>query len=54
MYARKRKPEDEIDDGPPFRQSMMVACSKLGPSSCQSCRANRDSEFFTPVGVKTR
>ncbi len=46
MYARKRKPEDEIYDSPLSHQSMMVACSKLGPYSCQSCMAKHDSDFF--------
>jgi len=53
MFARKRRVEDEIDDGPPFREAVAISCrdaismvEQWGWSSCQYCDGLHASQSF--------
>ncbi len=53
MFARKCKVEEEIDDGPPFRESMKIGCgyimqylNKWDTSSCSYCQENHSSSSY--------
>jgi hypothetical protein len=53
MFAQKHKVEEEIDDGPPFHESMKIGCgyimqylNKWDMSSCSYCQENHSSSSY--------
>ena len=59
MFSRKRKVEDEIDDGPPFRGSMSVGCGYLMPclskwerEPCKYCAEMHTSDEYNSRSCK--